>query len=253
MRAAIRALGLLMSVVLVAAIAEPHLGPTTRSAAQGAAVDLPLPEATPLAQAAPPLPPSEYPGFVGPPPVSRTLEPRERCPDPEEPASPLRVVPTPTVVPLYQPVPYSTGEFVTVSDSNGHGANMRAAPRALARILRVVPEGEILEVVGADLKVDRVYWGYVRDEYGLVGWIVSHMLTGVTRVPGRGPLGFQTPAPAACATFTPTPTPVPVQINVTPATGTGAPGGGDGGAREGLIGAREPVDELPGEALARAG
>jgi hypothetical protein len=241
-------------MLIVGAVVEPHVVQTSSpSVAQGIFGDRPGPAATPSAQTGPFA--QAGPAFGGadgatPTPLAPFPVPTEfglRCPDPNEPAAPWRelVRSTTMPIPLYQPVPYSTGEFVAVSNTNDHGANLRVAPRALARILRVVPEGEVLETVGGDMKVDRVFWAYVRDEEGTVGWIVSHMLTGVARVPGHAPLPFQNQGAAACATFTPTPTPIVIRPGATGEPGppgppgqpsTGGPGGGTPGP--GLIGAR---------------
>ena len=215
MRVTVRAISLLIGVLIVGAVIEPQIVPATPSVAQeahGAADgDVGAPFAPPVAMqvGTDGVAPTATPPFPLP------TELRPQCPDPEEPVQPVLVSSTATPVPLYQPVPHSTGEFVMVSHTNNHGANLRVAPRALARVLRVVPEGEVLETVGGDLKVDRVQWAYVRDGEGTIGWIVAHMLTGVARVPGQGPLPFQDRTAAVCATFTPTPTPDVIQINVT--------------------------------------
>jgi len=247
---AVRALGLLVGMLIVGIVVEPHVVPTSPSVAQGINRDAPNVATTPFAPAVPilvgtagaPVPiGNDEAAPTATPPFPLPTESRLRCPDPEEPVAPNadRAPLAATPIPLYQPVPYSTGEFVAVSNTNDHGANLRVAPRALARILRVVPEGEVLETVGGDLKIDRIFWTYVRDEDGTVGWIVSHMLTGVARVPGRAPLPYQALSAAACATFTPTPTPI-----VIPAGATGVPGpagapapggsGGGGGTGSGL-------------------
>ena len=242
---AVRALGLVVGMFMVGAVIEPHVIPISSSVAQGIHGD--SPRATPpdyaFQVAAPagsggasvlastdeatptPTPPFPLPTELGP-----------RCPDPIEPVLPVAVGSGSVPIPMYQPVPYSTGEFVAVSHTNEHGANLRVAPRALARILRVVPEGEVLETVGGAFKTDSVVWGYVRDEHGTVGWIVSHMLTEVARVPGRAPLPFQDQGALACATFTPTPPPQPpivIQPGATSASAPGAPGSGSNGGRSG--------------------
>jgi len=214
MRVTVRAVGLLVAVLIVGATIEPRMVPTSRLAAQetqGAPDgDAVIPSAPPVSifVRADGVAPTATPSF----PLPTALPPQ--CPDPDEPALPVSVSSGATPIPLYQPIPNSTGEFVVVSNTNNRGANLRVAPRALARVLRVVPEGEVLETVGGDLKVDRVQWAYVRDREGTNGWIVAHMLTGVARVTGQGPLAFQDRTTAACPTSTPTPTPDVIRVNV---------------------------------------
>ena len=238
----VRALGLLVAVFMVGAVVEPYVIPISSSVAQGITGDSPRATTTPFAfQVAVPAGSGGAPVLVSTyeatptatPPFPLHTQSALRCPDPSEPVLPVSAGSGSDRIPLYQPVPYSTGEFVAVSHTNEHGANLRVAPRALARILRVVPEGEVLETVGGAFKTDSVVWGYVRDEQGTVGWIVSHMLTEVARVPGRAPLPFQDQGALACATFTPTPPPPPPIVIQPGATSAPAPGGPGNGGRSG--------------------
>lgn len=62
-----------------------------------------------------------------------------------------------------------TGARVVVTETKGFGANLRRAPRADSQLVRVVPEGEVLEVAGADKAVDGLVWRNVRDSQGNLG------------------------------------------------------------------------------------
>ena len=240
MRTAVRAFRLLVSLLLVAALVEQGVlssattvakqdgGEPTGAAGRADPLGWPgsLNQLVATATAAPGeveiLQPVDDPGLPATP-IARAPTPEPlTCDDPEQILAPISAASEPTPIPLYEPLPYRTGELVAVSNTNGHGANFRVAPRALARVWRVVPEGEVLEIVGADEQVDRLRWAYVRDAVGTVGWIVSHQLTTVGLGPGNPPLpprprGF-VPCPEAIPTLTPGVIAVPggitIQINI---------------------------------------
>ena len=56
------------------------------------------------------------------------------------------------------------------------GANMRERPGATAPVVKTVPDGTVLQVVGADQQMDGRGWRQVRDEGGHQGWIAAEFL-----------------------------------------------------------------------------
>ena len=69
-----------------------------------------------------------------------------------------------------------SGEQVKVGDTGGTGANMRERPGAAGQIVKTVPEGAVLTVVGADQQMDGKAWRNVRDDTGTTGWIAEELL-----------------------------------------------------------------------------
>ncbi len=153
------------------------------------------------------LPDALPPGLI-PEPFLPRQEPPFQCPPPQMRQQPVVVDTVATSIPLYQPPPWQTGEINVVANTAGFGATFRVAPRPRARAWRVIPEGETLETVGADIVVDTVPWAYVRDRQGVVGWVVAHELRSVAQLPGgpspQEPRGSEF---GACPTPTFTPTP----------------------------------------------
>jgi uncharacterized protein YgiM (DUF1202 family) len=70
------------------------------------------------------------------------------------------------------PAEKPTGEQVRVTD----GANLRERPGQSAPVVKTVPEGTILQVVGADQPMDGKGWKNVRDDTGTQGWIAAELL-----------------------------------------------------------------------------
>jgi len=68
------------------------------------------------------------------------------------------------------------GEQVKVGDTGGTGANMRERPGAAGQIVKTVPEGATLTVVGANQQMDGKTWRNVRDDTGTTGWIAEELL-----------------------------------------------------------------------------
>lgn len=85
----------------------------------------------------------------------------------------------------------STASRGQVGNTNGQGANIRSEPGSNGRVLKTVPEGTNLEVVGQDREVDGQVWRQVRDSSGVTGWIIRGAVAPAGSVP--------TPAPAAPA------------------------------------------------------
>lgn len=197
MRLTARALCLLVGALIAGSLVAPGLFHSSGSAAQEDGRDAPDVPAAATPQPAAPAG-TRTSGSQAAPPFLPLAGPAVQCSDPNDVEAPTTASAGPTAVPLYQPVPWSTGEFVRVTNTGGHGANLRVAPRALARVLRVASEGEVLEIVGADLRVDRVTWAPVRDDANSVGWVVAHMIEGVSGRLGVPPLPPRGPGPEAC-------------------------------------------------------
>jgi len=69
-----------------------------------------------------------------------------------------------------------TGPRVVVAETRGFGANLCVSPRTSGTLVRVIPDGESLELLGPGRKEGTLIWWNVRDEAGNTGWIVEHML-----------------------------------------------------------------------------
>lgn len=76
--------------------------------------------------------------------------------------------------------PAANGERVKVVNTGDTGANMRERPGATAPVVKTVPEGTVLQVIGADQQMDGRGWRNVRDEGGATGWIVAEFLEAAT-------------------------------------------------------------------------
>jgi hypothetical protein len=68
------------------------------------------------------------------------------------------------------------GEQVKVADTGGSGANMRERPGPTGPVIKTVPEGTVLRVVGPDQQMDGKAWRNVRDDTGSTGWIAAELL-----------------------------------------------------------------------------
>jgi len=87
------------------------------------------------------------------------------------------VVPTPIPPPqLTTPEPTPAAERVKVSLTNGLGVNMRAKAGERALRIKTLPEGSVLEIVGADTAADGIVWRQVKDAAGATGWVASRFV-----------------------------------------------------------------------------
>lgn len=68
------------------------------------------------------------------------------------------------------------GERVRVANTDGQGANLRQDASSAAPILGLVPDGTVLEIVGADREADGRTWRNVREPGGATGWIAADLL-----------------------------------------------------------------------------
>jgi hypothetical protein len=70
----------------------------------------------------------------------------------------------------------ANGERLRVIDTGGSGANLRERPAATAPIVKTVPDGALLQVIGADQQVDGRGWRNVRDADGTQGWVAAELV-----------------------------------------------------------------------------
>ena len=109
---------------------------------------------------------------------------------PTRPAG-VTLVPAPATRPNSEPGPRPTavtsagastpsakpdGEQVKIADSGGTGVNMRERPGPTGPVIKTVPDGTVLRVVGADQQMDGQTWRNVRDDTGSTGWIAAELL-----------------------------------------------------------------------------
>jgi uncharacterized protein YgiM (DUF1202 family) len=170
----------------------------------------------------------------------------------------LRLLPTPTVTPSNSPLPSVTptaassptptptatvsasatatatptpdesaapaGEPVEVFGTGGQGANLRAEPGTGGQLIRTLPDGTHLTVIGPDREAGGLTWRNVRGDGGTTGWIVADAVRSLA-TPSPTPTAPATATAEATSTATAsttstaaaTPTPAP-------ATPTPAPG-----------------------------
>jgi hypothetical protein len=90
------------------------------------------------------------------------------------------VVPTP-IPPPSTPVPEPTPvvERVKVAGTLGAGVNLRAKAGEKGQRLKSMPEGSVLEIIGADQTADGLTWRNVRDASGASGWMAAKFLARV--------------------------------------------------------------------------
>jgi hypothetical protein len=81
----------------------------------------------------------------------------------------------PQLLPFASRLPAGSQGWVTVANTDGEGAYLRATPR-LATPLRAWAEGTKLEVVGDDADGDGYRWKRVRDPNGQLGWIAAEFV-----------------------------------------------------------------------------
>ena len=99
----------------------------------------------------------------------------------EAPAAPplATVVPTPIPAPTVTPEPTRVVERVKIANALGSGVNFRAKAGGKAPLLKTLPEGTILEVIGTDETADGMVWRNVRDQSGASGWMAGKFLARV--------------------------------------------------------------------------
>jgi hypothetical protein len=110
---------------------------------------------------------------------------------------------------------------MVVINTEGDGANLRTDPARTAQSIVIVPEGDMLDVVGPDRTADGITWKNVRDRLGNTGWMSAGFLGppgSQSTVPTRAPVTRAPTAPAK-----PTVAAKPTAPAKPAATGTRAP------------------------------
>jgi hypothetical protein len=67
-------------------------------------------------------------------------------------------------------------QHVKVKETDGTGANLRDKPGQTGAVIKTIPEGAVLVVVGEDRQMDGKAWKNVKDESGTVGWMAAELL-----------------------------------------------------------------------------
>jgi hypothetical protein len=99
-------------------------------------------------------------------------------------ASEVQVAPTPIPAPpIATAEPAPAPEKVRVANTNGSSLNLRAKAGERGQRLKSVPEGAVLEVVGADETADGIVWRNVRDAAGASGYVAAKFVAKVPTQP----------------------------------------------------------------------
>lgn len=106
-----------------------------------------------------------------------------------------------------------------VGQTGGQGANIRSEPGSNGRVLKTLPEGATIEVLGPEREVDGRIWRQVRDAQGVTGWIVGGAVAPAGSVPTPTP-GAARPTSAPSTSGTPGAGPTAAPAATKPA-GTG--------------------------------
>jgi uncharacterized protein YgiM (DUF1202 family) len=166
---------------------DPPTPPPTETATPRPAATPTLPS-TPTAAA-----PSESGASpTGTPTVTPTPAGTPSPPDGPPGESPERVAPEGGEEPTRGP------ERVEVYGTGGTGANLRARPGRTGDVLKSVPDGSQLTIVGEDEVADGVTWRNVQTEDGLTGWLATEVIKTVippTATPRPGSAGIGAPLP----------------------------------------------------------
>lgn len=70
----------------------------------------------------------------------------------------------------------AAGPRLRVVNTENQGVRFRQRPSTQGQVLRSLPEGTILEVVGPDTNADGVAWRNVREPGGAVGWVAAEFV-----------------------------------------------------------------------------
>lgn len=74
---------------------------------------------------------------------------------------------------LYPTMTVAAGEQVRVSGTGTSGLYLRKEPSRTSEVLKTLPEGTVLSVIGANKTMDDVVWRNVRDAAGSDGWVAA--------------------------------------------------------------------------------
>jgi uncharacterized protein YgiM (DUF1202 family) len=92
--------------------------------------------------------------------------------------------------------PTPAPETVEVYGTGGTGANLRVQPSRSATVIRSVPDGDHLTVVGDDETADGISWRHVQADDGATGWLATEVvrtLVTPTATPRPGAPGIGAP------------------------------------------------------------
>ena len=70
----------------------------------------------------------------------------------------------------------AAGPRVRVVNTENQGVRFRQRPSTEGQVLRSLPEGTVLEVVGPDAEADGLAWRNVREPGGAVGWVAAEFV-----------------------------------------------------------------------------
>jgi hypothetical protein len=65
-----------------------------------------------------------------------------------------------------------------VANTDGQGANLRQRPSTTAPVVKLVPDGTTVDVIGADQPSEGRVWRNVREPGGSTGWVAAELLAG---------------------------------------------------------------------------
>jgi len=118
------------------------------------------------------------PGVILSPPAAKPSDDEEEPGEEEEGDEPAAVGSPTSGSSTGAPAPSAKpdGEQVKVAESDGTSVNMRERPGAAGPVIKAIPEGTVLQVVGADQRMDGKTWKNVRDDTGATGWISDEFL-----------------------------------------------------------------------------
>jgi hypothetical protein len=93
----------------------------------------------------------------------------------------------PTATPVPEPTKTPTPEparSAKIVNTDGQGAIMRREASVSAQRVKVIPEGTIVELVGAERRGDGYTWRNIRDVDGMAGYVVDEYLQPIQAPPG---------------------------------------------------------------------
>jgi hypothetical protein len=97
----------------------------------------------------------------------------------EAPPPVATMMPTPIPAPAVTPEPAPVVERVRVANTLGAGVNLLAKASERGQLLKAMPEGAVLEIIGTDQSADGLTWRNVRDASGTSGWMAGKFLSRV--------------------------------------------------------------------------
>jgi hypothetical protein len=96
---------------------------------------------------------------------------------PQPGASPSPAPGGTVISPAASPSPSAApGVRMKIANTEGQGANMRQRPSTTAPVLRTLPEGTVVEVIGGETQAEGRAWRNIRDPGGATGWVAAELL-----------------------------------------------------------------------------